>query len=307
MNLLRFPFKSDLRIFSFVFGVILVATIIHVVRQPRVYEASGTFRFQSPGDADSHRSGLGVGDWNEIRVALKSSELIQRVVTERFTKTNRADFLAPYDPPMTETEGLVIERLIRENQQVSFDRLESAMIIRYQHPDRMLAAHIVNLLIDEVLVHQARRRIDEAMKAVEELKVRAESQQRHVRELAAEMSSYRERHEKISGAPIKEDAQYQRLHKQQADAQKMLDALISRMRATTMITGMGAMGWRVADKAVAPDEGDYLKRPIVVRLIWGLLPALSCGFVAVWGVRKCGRRNSDADVVEGAANEGGGS
>jgi len=294
----------DWVVFTLVFLGVLGGAMIHTAWQPRVYEAAGTFRFQSSGDTGSHYSGAGMGDWRQMKAELKTTELIQRVVTGRFTRMDQADFLAPYACSKTVPDVAMIERLIRENQKVSFDGLERAVSVRFQHPDRRVAARIVNLLIDEMVAYQARLRIDESLKQVEELRVRAESQQRHVRELTAEM---RDRHEKISGAPIEEDAQYHLLQKRHMDAQKMQDALIRRTRDTTMPPGMVTMRWRATDQAVPPDESDYLKRPIVARLIWGLLLALSCGFVAAWGVRKCGRRNSDADVVEGAAHEGGGS
>jgi len=63
--------KTDLGIFSLIFTVIMLVTVIHVMRQPRWYEASGAVKYLSrstptPGSRDS---GSSMEDGNKMRKA----------------------------------------------------------------------------------------------------------------------------------------------------------------------------------------------------------------------------------------------
>jgi uncharacterized protein involved in exopolysaccharide biosynthesis len=300
MNLLRPIVKSDLRVFGLVFSIIILVAVIHALWLPRIYEASGTVKFRSSDDEASHHSGSGMEDRDAMRVELKSSELIHRVIA-RFTDADRVRFLAHHDRSQEPSESVLIEQLIREKQRVSFHGLERALLIQYQHTDRLIAARVVNLLIDEVITYQVRMKIDQAMKAVEELKLRAEAQERRVRELTAEMVGYREEIERTPEKPFEPDENYEALRRQQTDAEKIRDRLIQRMRDTTMVTRMDFPSWRPGRLAVAPDEDDYLVEPIVMRLSWGFTAAVVGGLLVVGVVNIFTRGRELADNQKEAA------
>ncbi len=237
MNFLRFILKSRQLVFGLVFTAILAATMIHAFWQPRVYQSSGTLQFyRNTEKTETMNSMARRDDWHEMEAALKSAVFIQRVAM-RFTDEDRAAFMRPYAHALKGANDVRIGRLIRGNQRVSFDRGEWRLSIQYQHPDRLLAARVAGLLVNEVIAYHARLRIDESMEQVEALQLRAEQQERHVRELTEEMSACREARGKDSGKPFEPDEHYQALREKQEQEQKVLAALIGRLRDTTMIVG----------------------------------------------------------------------
>ncbi len=277
MNLLRAFFKSDLRIFSLVFTAIMLVAVIQVVRQPRVYEARATVQFYEEPPTQAVLSGPRQYPGPTIE-AVRSEEFLKRV-TARLNDEERVVLLKPYHLAQTNADGGEIERVIHGGADIDFK--VNTLSIHYRHRDRFLAMRIANLYIDEVIAYQVGLRIDEAMKQVEELVLRAKSQQQVVKDLTEELTAYRERRETNTTDLIENDKQYQVLLKRQADAQKTLDLLIPRIRDTTMICGMTPSFWRVMDRAVAANEDDYLITPIVVRLLWGFTGAVVGGLLAV--------------------------
>jgi hypothetical protein len=267
MNLLRCLVKSGPRIFGLVFTTIMLVVVIQVVRQPRWYEAAGTLKCHRVMITGEREARPPAWDWNELRVALKSPELIRRVVG-RLTEAEQS-------------ETVIIEQSIGETQRVSFDRLEGELAIEYRDQDRVMVARVVNLLLDEAISYQASKQIDESMKEVEELKLRAEAQARKVRGLTEEIMAYRDRSEKTTGKPFEVDADYEAMQQRLDKEQKKLDSVIHRMRDITMGFGMDTASWRLSKRAVPPDEDDYLVEPIVMRLSWGFTAAVVGGLLAV--------------------------
>lgn len=283
MNLLRFLFKSDLRIFSLVFIAIMLATVIQVMRQPRMYEATGSLRlYRVVTENPVARDSLPASTENvpELQATLKSAVFAQRVA-KRMSDADRAAFLRPYANLADEADDALIERLLRENLGCSLNREKLTVTIQYPHPDRLVCARVTDLFIDEYIAYQARRRIDEAMQAVEGLKLRAEQQQRHVQKLTKEIAIYREQRAENTGMVFESDAGFEALQQKQAKEQNLLDALTRRMRDTTMAVGMETQGWRVVDRAVPANEDDYLIAPMVRRVAWGFAVAVVGGLLAV--------------------------
>lgn len=300
MNLLRVFVKSDLRIFSLVFTAIMLVAVIQVVRQPLWYKARATLKHHRAMMLGAREAGPPEEDWNGLRVALKSSELIHRVIG-RLSEAERTGLIAPYAGPSKQVETVNVESLIGENQGISYDGLQGELTIEYRHPDRLVAAQVVNLLMDEVIVYQTRKRIDEAMKAVEELKLRAEAQEIRVRELTDEMTAYRVRIEKTTGAPFESNKDYEALLQKQASEKKLLDRLIQKMRDMTMVDTMEPREWSPIEIAMPPNQGDYLIAPILRPLARGFVFSCFGGLLAV-GVMNILRRDRErADNQKEAA------
>src|SRR5690606_26497149 len=70
--------------------------------------------------------------------------------------------------------------------------------VQYRHPDPLVAARVANLFVDEFMAHNARVRIDEGMKAVEDLQIHVEQQKKKVEELALKLQDYREQNQQVS-------------------------------------------------------------------------------------------------------------
>ncbi|MEZ0218340.1 MAG: hypothetical protein ACAH89_14480 [Rariglobus sp.] len=295
MKYCRSLVQSDLGIFSLVFIAIMLATVIQVMRQPRMYEARATLRFYQEIPTQAVFSGPREDPWPTIE-AIRLSEFLKKVGV-RLTDEERVLFLKPYHLAQVSADGESIERLIHGGLIIDFKA--NILSIHYRNHDRFLAARIASLFADEFIAYQARLRIDEEMKQVEELVLRAKYQQRLVNDLTEEMSDYRR--EKNTTESVETDGPYQALLKRQADARKTLDALIPRIRDTTMICGPTPLFWRVMDNAVPANEDDYLIAPMVRRFAWGVAVAVVGGLLTVGVVNVFSRgRGPDDNRQEGA-------
>ncbi|HQY04546.1 MAG TPA: polysaccharide biosynthesis tyrosine autokinase [Lacunisphaera sp.] len=145
-----------------------------------------------------------VGD-NEIRSAedlntqvkvLESFAIIQRVA-DRLTGEDLKAFLAPYRKDSAEVPVTPAE-VIFKNRKIVPIRLSLVLQVQYSHPDKFIAAKIANLFIDEYIAYNSRLRIEDSMKAVDDLKERAEQQKKKVEELAINLQAYREKNKMVS-------------------------------------------------------------------------------------------------------------
>lgn len=135
-------------------------------------------------------------DFNTIIEVMRSVSIIQKVA-QRITGDDLRQFMAPYQTgkggdPLTPLD------ILGANRNIVPQRLSLIINIQYRHPDRFIAAKVANMFVDEFIAHNNRVRIDESMKAVEELKIRADQQERKVRDLAIELQGYREKNNMVS-------------------------------------------------------------------------------------------------------------
>jgi succinoglycan biosynthesis transport protein ExoP len=142
---------------------------------------------------------------NEIRSAedlntqvkiLESAAIILKV-SERLSGDELRRFMAPYEKENTTDSPLPI-KVLSENRKIIPQRLSLLIQVQYRHPDRLIAAKIANLFVDEFITYNARIRIDESMKAVEDLKSRADDQRKKVDELSVKLQAYREKNNLVS-------------------------------------------------------------------------------------------------------------
>jgi succinoglycan biosynthesis transport protein ExoP len=142
---------------------------------------------------------------NEIRSAedlntqvkvLESFAIIQRVA-DRLTGEDLKSFMAPYRKDTTAVPVTPAE-IIYKNRKIVPVRLSLVLQVQYNHPDRHIAAKVANLFIDEYIAYNSRLRIEDSMKAVDDLKERAEQQKKKVEELANSLQAYREKNKMVS-------------------------------------------------------------------------------------------------------------
>ena len=186
-----------------VFLVIFSSALVYTLSQTKMYQANASVQIfrNDPtimkGVVDVVQNNVSnTEDLNTVVEVLKSAAIIQKV-SERITGDDLRQFMAPYEKgkggdPVTPLDVLALNRKILPQ------RLSLLINIQYRHPDRLVAAKVANMFVDEFIAYNSRVRIDESMKAVEELKIRAEQQQRKVRELALELQTYREKNNMVS-------------------------------------------------------------------------------------------------------------
>jgi len=131
------------------------------------------------------------------QVKLLESQAIVGKVAERLVGDEAKAFMRPYDKggsgdPITPRE------VLGRNRKVIPVRQTRLILVTYTHPDPEVAAKVANLFVDEFVTYNARQRMSESMKAVEDLKNRAESQSQKVQELGINLQGYKERNNMVS-------------------------------------------------------------------------------------------------------------
>lgn len=187
---------------------------------------------------------------NEIRSAedlntqvkvLESFVIIQRVA-DRLTGEDLKQFMAPYQRNAS-TEPVSPAGVIARNRKIVPVRLSLVLQVQYLHPDKFVAAKIANLFIDEYIAYNSRLRIEDSMKAVDDLKERAEQQKKKVEELAINQQNYREKTKLVS------------LNQRKDIVTEKLKALNSYVTQTTSRLNEAEIRWRqVQERKATPAQ-----------------------------------------------------
>lgn len=185
-----------------VFLVVVTATGVYTFSRTKQYTAAATVQImrrearvmQVEEVRDTELRGP--EDLNTQVKLLESMTIIEKVA-ERLVGAEAKAFMAPYDKggsgdPITPVEVLA------KNRKVVPVRQTLVIAITYTHPDRNVAAKVANLFVDEFMTYNARQRMAEAMKAVEDLKNRADIQNKKVEELGINLQAYKERNNMVS-------------------------------------------------------------------------------------------------------------
>jgi len=186
-----------------VFLVVFSSALVYTFSQTKIYLANATVQIfrSAPTVITGVKSVVeddvrGAEDLNTVVEVLRSGSIIQKVA-QRITGDDLRQFMAPYQTgkggdPITPLD------ILGANRSIVPQRLSLILNIQYRHPDRFIAAKVANMFVDEFINYNNRVRIDESMKAVEELKIRADQQERKVRDLAIELQGYREKNNMVS-------------------------------------------------------------------------------------------------------------
>lgn len=182
-----------------VFLVVFSSALVYTLSQTKIYQAVASVHILRSGPTVLDRVKdvvdediRGAEDLNTVVEILSSGTIIQKVA-ERITGDDMRKFMAPYEKGRGSDPVTPIE-VLGENRKIVPKRLSLVINVAYQHPDRFIAARVANLFVEEFIAYSSRVRIDDSLKAVEELKIRAEQQERTVNELAVALQNYKEQH-----------------------------------------------------------------------------------------------------------------
>ena len=134
-------------------------------------------------------------DFNTQVKVLESIAIIQNVAT-RLTPEELKLLTDPYKSRSGEPPSAV--GIIYDHRKIMPQRLSLITIIQYQHPNPKIAARVANMLASEYIAYNSRVRIEESLKAVDDLKDRADQQRKRVDEIANALQSFRQRGNLIS-------------------------------------------------------------------------------------------------------------
>lgn len=185
-----------------VFLVVFLSVLIYTISATKVYRSMATvqlLRDDPTGlqvqDVVDNRI-LGTEDLNTQVKLLESSNLIGKVA-DRLTGEELRRFMAPYIEGV-ESDPITPHSIIYNNREVIPQRLSLVIGIVYEHPDPEIAAKVANYFVDEYINFNNRQRIEESLKVVEDLKIRADEQKLKVDQLAKGLQRFREDNDMIS-------------------------------------------------------------------------------------------------------------
>lgn len=182
--------------------VFVTGSAIITIQSTPLFLASTTiqvFRKQETGAQFEEVVDVSVRNIEDLNTQLKildSHNVIQRVA-KRLDGNLQQRFLSPFlkddhaDPP-------AIEGILRNDRKIVPLRLSLMVTIQYEHPDREIAAMISNLFAEEFISYNLSLRMGGSMKAVEDLKLRADQQDRKVQEIELTLNDFKMKYKSVS-------------------------------------------------------------------------------------------------------------
>lgn len=186
------------------FFIIFSGSILYTFNKTKVYTAAATVQLLR--DDPSALGETVEIEQNQIRTAedlntqisvLESASIIQGV-EQRLQDELRSRFMAPYTEALSLSGPLTPLEVLGRNRKIVPRRMSLMINIAYSHPDPLIAAEVANLFAKEFIDYNLKLNIDGSMKAVEDLRIRADQQKERVEELELKLAEYREQKNAVS-------------------------------------------------------------------------------------------------------------
>ena len=159
---------------------VFLASLIYTLTTTKRYTSAATIeilardpvvmKVQEVRASDLH----GPEDLNTEVKILESASLVQKVA-ERLTAAESKALTLPFEKD-TSGDPIIPETVIEKNRKILHARMTRVIQVVFTHPDPAIAARIANLFVEEFINYNVRWRVEESMKAVEDLKIRADQQ-----------------------------------------------------------------------------------------------------------------------------------
>ena len=189
------------------FFIIFSGTILYTFNKTKIYTAVSQVQlFRDDASAlGAYGEGaemelnqiLGAEDFNTQIIVFESLNIMQGV-EQRLQDELRERFMAPYMDTLSFSGPLTPLEVLAENRKVIPRRMSLMINLAYSHPDPLIAAEVSNLFAKEFIDYNLRLNIDGSMKAVEDLRIRADQQKDRVEELELKLAEYREQNNAVS-------------------------------------------------------------------------------------------------------------
>jgi capsular exopolysaccharide synthesis family protein len=134
-------------------------------------------------------------DFNTQIKVLESVAILQSVAN-RLTPEELKQLTDPYKSRSGDAPNAT--GILYENRRIRPQRFTLITTVGFSHPNPKIAARMANLIAAEYIAYNSRLRIEESMKAVDDLKDRADQQRKRVDEVANSLQAFRQRGNLIS-------------------------------------------------------------------------------------------------------------
>jgi capsular exopolysaccharide synthesis family protein len=185
------------------FFIIFSGSILYTFNKTKVYTAVAMVQLlrddpSAMASAEMEMNQIrGAEDLN-TQISVLSSGAIVLGVERRLQDDERERFMAPYADALSFTGPLTPTQMLAQNRKILPQRGTLMIGVGYNHPDPVMAARVANLFADEFINYNLTLNIDGSMKAVEDLRIRADQQKERVEELELKMAEYREDNNAVS-------------------------------------------------------------------------------------------------------------
>jgi capsular exopolysaccharide synthesis family protein len=185
------------------FFIIFSGSILYTFNKTKVYTAVAMVQLLRDDPSALQTAEMepnqirGAEDLN-TQISVLNSGTIITGVEKRLQDDERARFMAPYTDTLSLSGPLSPVEILGKNRKVMPQRMSLMIGVGYTHPDPIIAARVANLFADEFINYNLTLNIDSSMKAVEDLRIRADQQKERVEELELKMAEYREEHNAVS-------------------------------------------------------------------------------------------------------------
>ncbi len=188
------------------FFIIFSGSILYTFNKTKQYTAVATVQLLRD-DPSAMQTETGAElEPNQIRSAedlntqisvFESGSIIQGV-EQRLQEEEQQRFMAPYTDALSLRGPLTATEVLANNRKIMPRRMSLMVNVGYTHPDPVIAARVANLFADEFINTSLTQNIDASMKAVEDLRIRADQQRERVEELELNLAEYREDNNAVS-------------------------------------------------------------------------------------------------------------
>ena len=187
--------------------IIFSGSILYTFNKTKVYTAVS--QVQLFRDDASALGAIGQGtemEQNQIlsaedlntQISVMESLSIIKGVEQRLQDELRLRFMAPYEDILSWSGPLTPLEILAKNRKIIPRRMSLMVNFAFSHPDPIVAAEVSNLFAKEFIDYNLKLNIDGSMKAVEDLRIRADQQKDRVEELELKLAEYREQNNAVS-------------------------------------------------------------------------------------------------------------
>ena len=187
--------------------IIFSGSILYTFNKTKVYTAVS--QVQLFRDDASALGAMGQGtemEQNQIlsaedlntQISVMESLSIIKGVEQRLQDELRLRFMAPYEDTLSLSGPLTPLEILAKYRKIIPRRMSLMVNFAFSHPDPIVAAEVSNLFAKEFIDYNLKLNIDGSMKAVEDLRIRADQQKDRVEELELKLAEYREQNNAVS-------------------------------------------------------------------------------------------------------------
>ena len=256
------------------FFIIFSGSALYTFNKTKVYTAAATVQLLR-----DDVSALGESfqmEQNQIRSAedlntqinILQSGAIIKAVEQRLQDEMLQRFMAPYKNALSLQGPLTAAGILGSNRKIIPQRMSMMVNVAYSHPDPIVAAKVANLIAKEFIDYNLKLNIDASMKAVEDLRIRADQQKERVENLEYELADYREEKSAVSLDNKENIAREQlaRLNTIKSDNENVFDNFETRWRLIENYKHEGKDLWELPFITDQPRVSNLLSRISETRI-----------------------------------------